>query len=956
MGSMALVEKRPGQQQQQRRAGGCVGIFFQLLDWNRRLAKKKLFSRKLLPPVGSVKRVSKRFGGDDKMPTSKLKLIADENCGGFPNLKKPDSKQSFGLSDEDDVSSGMRTAGLVARLMGLETMPVVYQEKPRKALDSELYFDRDESWDCSRLDQDLCTEMGGNGKIDSRPQKIQKTGGFSERQPVNAARFSSDAFRFNKNMLVGSKKQHHKLPTPVKSPRTLPRRSTVRLMEAATKILDSGSHARNRALTYIGSSRAGGVQGANAGSFSRNSKDSVVGSCRSCGGLVEVPELRLGARGSMVTECGSSASDFSNASCSDAGSEEIRMKVHDEVASVVDQVKANAKSKASEFVERKYNIVKVEERNKCREDVVSKPGPPKPRSLRQSPLPLVKDDAVSVAKITSRQDGRRYPNEVNAAKAFVSSSKNLNKSTVSKPAKGLAASHKMVVMERNVGGKQLIRKRRPTGGSQSENSVLVNSKSPQERSAKGVCNNRKASGVTSDHSIGRNRIKSELRKRGDGGSSSVGKDNGAFSFTFTAPIKQKGSSSSLHKVTGEKSRSADKHTSELFDSKTVSPDAKNGSLASQRATTPLRGDALSSLLEQKIKELTSLDMDELAKGDENLGRSTASILEELISALTAGALISQKNADCCVDEHSVTIKSCHESTDCYEGDMLQNQTVSINKSLQEEEQPGFAAASPACENDQCSPISILGASFSNESSFSGSPNGSSGCRPEARLTESFNNKVRQLDLDKDLLDSATSIISEKCDSEKSLQSMDKHMKMNKFHPTDSRYPGRPISDIELLLENIFFNESNGTSESSLNKFLLNILESITEAFYVDSEFSSCCSEYEESNTVSSFLYDCMMEYLHSKYDGNFYNSGCKAWMRSHLFFDTDRLTTEIYEELKSWQSLSGKNTDDIIAKEMSQSIEKWTKCESNAFDTGIEIQADILQVLVEEIVVDLCRC
>lgn len=42
--SLAVVEKRP------QRPGGCVGIFFQLFDWNRRLAKKKLFSRKLLSP------------------------------------------------------------------------------------------------------------------------------------------------------------------------------------------------------------------------------------------------------------------------------------------------------------------------------------------------------------------------------------------------------------------------------------------------------------------------------------------------------------------------------------------------------------------------------------------------------------------------------------------------------------------------------------------------------------------------------------------------------------------------------------------------------------------------------------------------------------------------------------------------------------------------------------------
>lgn len=42
--SLAIAEKKT------HRPGGCVGIFFQLFDWNRRFAKKKLFSKKLLPP------------------------------------------------------------------------------------------------------------------------------------------------------------------------------------------------------------------------------------------------------------------------------------------------------------------------------------------------------------------------------------------------------------------------------------------------------------------------------------------------------------------------------------------------------------------------------------------------------------------------------------------------------------------------------------------------------------------------------------------------------------------------------------------------------------------------------------------------------------------------------------------------------------------------------------------
>ncbi|CAA0809273.1 Unknown protein, partial [Striga hermonthica] len=60
--SLSVVEKK---------SGGCVGIFFQLFDWNRRMAKKKLFSSKLLPPV-RLKQASKKLVGVGKQ--SKLRL------------------------------------------------------------------------------------------------------------------------------------------------------------------------------------------------------------------------------------------------------------------------------------------------------------------------------------------------------------------------------------------------------------------------------------------------------------------------------------------------------------------------------------------------------------------------------------------------------------------------------------------------------------------------------------------------------------------------------------------------------------------------------------------------------------------------------------------------------------------------------------------------------------------
>lgn len=164
--SLAITENKP------RRTGGCVGIFFQLFDWNRRFAKKKLFSKRLLPP-DRAKEASKKFGGDEKLP--KLRLIADENSGGFPNMNKN------GVSN-----NGVQTPSLVARLMGLESMPSsVNRDKlhNHKAI-------------CNKEESENETT-----RQDFRPQKLQKT--MADRRSVT--RFGAEALQL-KNVLSRSKK------------------------------------------------------------------------------------------------------------------------------------------------------------------------------------------------------------------------------------------------------------------------------------------------------------------------------------------------------------------------------------------------------------------------------------------------------------------------------------------------------------------------------------------------------------------------------------------------------------------------------------------------------------------------------------------------------------------------------------------------------------------------------
>ncbi|PHT29616.1 hypothetical protein CQW23_30774 [Capsicum baccatum] len=90
-------------ERQPQRTCGCVGIFFQLFDRNGRFAKKLL-------SLAFLKQASNKFGGDEKQP--KLRLITDENSGGFLNAKNNGMTNTRCESRRE-----MKAPSLVARLI-----------------------------------------------------------------------------------------------------------------------------------------------------------------------------------------------------------------------------------------------------------------------------------------------------------------------------------------------------------------------------------------------------------------------------------------------------------------------------------------------------------------------------------------------------------------------------------------------------------------------------------------------------------------------------------------------------------------------------------------------------------------------------------------------------------------------------------------------------------------------
>ncbi|KAG1334764.1 hypothetical protein COCNU_03G008830 [Cocos nucifera] len=945
--SLAITEKR---QPQQQRPGGCVGIFFQLLDWNRRLGKKKLFSKRLLPPVRAAKRVSKKVGGggDDKMPMAKLLLIADENRGGFPNAK-----------ESDDLGDGMRAPGLVARLMGLESMPAVTRERPRKSLDSESerHGEKGDS-DFPRLDQDLCPENGGLGKLESRPQKLQKTGGFLERQPTNAARAGSDVLLFSKNVLLSrSRKQHRKLASPVKSPRVLSGSHKARLVQAATRILEPGLQSRNRdkcALTYMSSSQSNAEEGSAAFASLKRSQEllsgSLVGSCRSCGSLVEVSELRSRANEPIENEYGSSALELSNASsshdsCLEGKTKLSFMESKQSQTSLSVQAKVNAQSKLHDFAGRKKHVQNDQDPCKPQQDLAPRTIPKK-KILRQNQPAPVRDKVAPGFKEGGRRQGRRDLHDSNEPKDFVALNRNMNncsrlRSTSKEPER------QRMETGRN-GWERNIPRKRTINSSHFENVGAVNSAFEKPRIVGSHLINRKGTMPSSNRSINRNCVKSELQKK-DGGHSFSGRNNDIVSFMFNSPMKHAARPCSYREVV-EKSRAQGEISHESSPPKNFVLNPKNGNSMPQRRTA-LRGDELSNLLEQKIRELTFLDQDELGKRD---ARSTASILEDLISALTGGAPITEENDGNCFGGSSTIDDIRSHCIDLRDFPISQSQMCNDHKDFQEDAKASISASYLASNNDQPSPISILEASFSNDSCSFGSHNGSSGGKLHFELTEGFNTAV-SFDLDNDLLDSATSIDIARSDIGKIPHSSDRSSaKVSEVKLPESKLnnAGETILNAGLLFENICLYNSDGTVESSVKSFLLGLLETLVHACVIGPKSCSDYTDAGERNWLRVFIFDCIIECLDLKYS-QFCKSGYKTW-KLPLFLSRDRLTREVQEEIKGWMGLAGRFLDDMIEKEMSHSTGRWTDCEIEAFETGTEVETDILQALVDEMVIDLC--
>ncbi|KAL9267242.1 hypothetical protein AKJ16_DCAP25712 [Drosera capensis] len=936
--------------------GGCAGIFFQLFDWNRRFAKKKFLPKRLLHLARS-KQVSKRFIVEEKLPKSKQFLIAEENSGGFP----------VGV-DGQAKKREMKDLGLVARLMGLETIPAV--QKGRKSSVKGSVVDEnhnDEQSNCNgsfgwELNEDALGSEKRGERHDWRPQKIRKTGLLSERGSV--ARLGADALQIKKVISRSRKPHRHKLDSPIISPRGA--RNASRLIGAATRILEPGLQATSRAKCAIRYSNPmfRSVQEENpanhfpseyARSGSLSSSLRRKGSCPTCGNLMDETDTKL------IMEEQAPLSDLPSTGVEDvffhaladcnprpAASREKEIEVvllksidtHDHYppqAKTTLLAKAETISHCMEPSRESPHELRLPACSSVQNDGMLSVGLKQRVRAQMQKKVLFGEDRLQPRIRVASEQSRRYPSSTNQDNGRNDSSMNLFQ--VELPSR-LYETSKVPRIRCRIAAdplstpKSSVQKRRTMNvGRQTDGFRSTSSTTEAHRSMKnttptvvtprlGTNPTNRYRGITGQGS----RACSTVRGQ---------KDVDIVPKRSSAPLRPKSMCvPALNVKKGDRNDDVD-----VVSQPKLSVEA-NCQTRSPQSFLLINQDALGALLEQKLKELTRQAEEESATGIISSTRTTASILQELIAAMTDAKPVTQDDP---VKEPDKRDGSCPDDTTSDTAHQAKAWT----------KQPHAAAS---VEVDHSSPGSVLVATFSSESCISSSADDTLGNLLLRKDCMDFDHdKPRSTYNDLDFLDSASSSHAHGVTFAPQLLN---HISvvLHSANLAYTRPSGTKLEHMKWVISNMALLFADTCSHGA-HKFMDFLLGPFLDELGTSARRTLECSILgygvtECKKLLKRLLLDCLVECMDLRYH-RYWNTGFEVWSKLPRDMNTELLIRDFTEEVRKWMLLSRKPIDEIIQSEMSTSVRKWTDFEIEGFESGTEISQAIVQTLVEEVVVDL---
>ncbi|KAI3822361.1 hypothetical protein L1987_09950 [Smallanthus sonchifolius] len=212
--------------------GGYVGGFLHLFDWNAK-SRKKLFSSKLESP--EQPKQTKRTDGN--MPMTRFNMMEEDDMIGGMSLKGS-SDYSCATSVTDEDGYGTKAPGVVARLMGLDSMPTVNfsDTYSNPSFDSQSLRDSSTRYigkepEYEPIDCQMEPAEPVSRPIKVKPQKMVTGRAIEKFQTETLPPKSAKPIPITRNKLL----------SPIKSSGFVPSSNPARIMEAASKIPLVGS-------------------------------------------------------------------------------------------------------------------------------------------------------------------------------------------------------------------------------------------------------------------------------------------------------------------------------------------------------------------------------------------------------------------------------------------------------------------------------------------------------------------------------------------------------------------------------------------------------------------------------------------------------------------------------------------------------------------------------------------
>ncbi|KAH1138291.1 hypothetical protein AAZX31_10G139500 [Glycine max] len=230
---------------------GFKGSFLSFFDWNGKSQKKLLCDRPILPDVSKQGKENM-----DSMPKSQENRIKMDDNG-----VNPSNNASCGfdcaISINSDEGYGTKAPGLVARLMGLDSLPVLTVSELSSS--STSLYGSNSLGSSHSHDEDVLHSMVDYGcpvdPINMRLKPEKSSWGAMQSRALKVGNPSMK--RFQTEMLPPKSAKpipvsHNKLLSPIKSPAFMQPKHAAHIMEAATKIIEASPQPcrRNKMSSY----------------------------------------------------------------------------------------------------------------------------------------------------------------------------------------------------------------------------------------------------------------------------------------------------------------------------------------------------------------------------------------------------------------------------------------------------------------------------------------------------------------------------------------------------------------------------------------------------------------------------------------------------------------------------------------------------------------------------------